>query len=386
MHFDEQEIFGDADDAADRRAFRADELAECERCGRRSPPTRMNCLYCGTPLPAPLDGADLRRPALKRLEEGERGFNVVLVPRTGARALTREGEEDSHEIAEGGARGVEDGSAREGDTREGGKTFACALRDAATLLRLEPELLEEMIAARVPLPLARTGERDEVELLESRLAALGLTVEIVSDDELAADANPPRRTRRVEFGATGVEGWGAAGAEPRRAAWGDLFLVVAGRIYRKRIEIEERARRAGAHEVVDARELVEDESVVDLYFEGDVEGWRIAAEGFDYSCLGARKGLLAAENFARLVAELRERAPHAAFDESYTRIRRLLRFAWPPAERDESGGLRHAAPGRFTTGAVTSVTNEPQFTRYGRLLRRFRARTRTTTRTTTEQR
>jgi hypothetical protein len=354
LRFDEREIFDG--DAGETRAFRADELTECGRCGRMSPPTRMSCLYCGAPLPAPPDGADPRRPALRRLEEGERGFNVVLLPRANEGKSARAG---------GGPRGAEEAPAG-------------ALREAASLVRIEPERLNEMIDACVPLPLARTAERDEVALLERGLAASGLAVGVVSDDELAAETDPPRRVRRVEFGEADVTGWAAAGAEPRREAWDDLFLIVAGRIYRKRIEVEERPRPGGSNEVVDARELAGDESVVDLYFGGEPAGWRVAAEGFDYSCLGARKGLLAAENFARLVGELRRRAPRAEFDDSYPRVRRLLQFAWPPTEREESGGLRHASPGRFTTGAVTSVTNEAQFTRYGRLLRRFRARPRTT--------
>jgi hypothetical protein len=353
LRFDEEQILTGDDDqmngADSRRAFQRDEMATCEGCGRQSPPTRMTCLYCGASLPAPrTTGEDLRRPALKPLEEGERGFNVVLLPRD-----------------------VEATSARDG---EGLPENSDALEEAASLLRLKPEELSELIAARLPLPVARTGERAEVALLERRLTELGLETKIVPDDVLAIETDPPRRVRRIEFGAVDIEGWSGAGGETHCAAWDDLVLIIKGRIYRKRIEVEEYVKRGGAGEIVDARELTEDEAVVDLYFAGERANWRVMLEGFDYSCLGAGKSLLAAENFARLVELLRSRAPRVLFDDSYRRVRHLLQFAWSPTGHSESSGLRHTAPGRFLTGAVTSVTNETQFTRYSRLVRGYTRR------------
>lgn len=342
MRLDEQEIFSgdDQPDAPTQLAFSRDELTECARCGRTSPPTRINCLYCGATLPAPRVASDLRRPALKVLEEGGRGFNVVVVPAEVGRVELRDD----------------------------------ALCEAAALLRLEPEQLRELIDARAPLPLARTGVWSEVALIERRLAGFGLSVETVADDDLAIESEPPRRVRRIAFDETQVEGSGSAGNETWREAWSELRLVVVGRIHRKRIEVEERVKRGAAKRVADARELVEDEAVVDLHFANARATWRVAAEGFDYACLGARMTPLAAENFARFIETLRERAPRAAFDDSYRRVRHLLRFAWPPSERTESGGLRHTSPGKFLTGTVTSVTNESQFTRYSRLLNLLDAR------------
>lgn len=346
MGFDEEERLTNDDGAEgaspEQRAFRRDELVACGRCGRRSPPTRIKCLYCGAQLPVAERGEDLRRPALKPLEEWERGFNVVLAPRGGDAA----------------------------------QPSLASVAEAASLVRLKPEQLGEMIASGAALPLARTGEEEEVALIVQRLGALGLAVEVVADEELAVEQNPPRRVRRLEFGAETVGGWSSADGEATRVAWGDVALVAAGRIYKKRIEVEEQRTRRGAGEVVESRELSEDEGVLDIYFEDDeATGWRLQASGFDYSCLGARKSLLASENFARLAEVLRGRAPRAAFDDSYARVRHLLRFAWSPTERREAGGLRRARPGRFSTEAVTLVTNETQFTRYTRLLRRFAART-----------
>ncbi|MCA1817370.1 MAG: hypothetical protein LC746_13435 [Acidobacteria bacterium] len=96
---------------------------------------------------------------------------------------------------------------------------------------------------------------------------------------------------------------------------------------------------------------------MDIFFEDDsAASWRLQAAGFDYSCLGAGKSLLASENFARLAGLVRERAARAVFDDSYSRVRHLLRFAWSPTERREAGGLRRARPGRFSTEAVTLRT------------------------------
>jgi hypothetical protein len=352
LRLDGEQIFaGDdehLDDADERRTFRREELTACESCGRLSPPTRITCLYCGAELPAPHAGEDLRRPALKPLEEGVSGFNVVLVP--------REVEEETR------------------DGRDSRPRSSDALDEVASLLRLKPEQLGEILAARVPLPLARTGERAEVALLERRLSELGLHIEIVSDDDLAVETVPPRRIRRMVFGADDIKGSAGAGFESWREEWGHLSVIVTGRVYRKVIEIDERVKRGAGGEVVDTRELTRDEAILDLYFAGERAGWRIMSEGFDYSCLGARKSLLAAENFARLVETLRERAPRAAFDDSYKRVRHLLQFAWSPTERTESSGLRHTAPGKFLSGAVTSTSNEAQFTRYSRLISRYARR------------
>jgi hypothetical protein len=348
LRLDEEQIFAGDDDhldgAGECRTFRSEEMTTCESCGRLSPPTRMTCLYCGASLPAPRAGEDLRRPALKPLEEGERGFNVVLVPRE-AEEETRDGR-DSNPRSE-------------------------AMAEAASLLRIKPEQLGEMLASSLPLPLARTGERAEVALLERRLSGLGLRVEIVTDDDLAVETDPPRRVRRMKFGADEIEGSAGASFESWREEWGHLSVIVTGRVYRKVIEIDERVKRGAAGEVVDTRELTQDEARLDLYFAGERAGWRIMSAGFDYSCLGAHKSLLAAENFAQLVETLRGRAVRAAFDDSYKRVRHLLQFAWSPTEHTESSGLRHTAPGKFLSGAVTSISNEAQFTRYSRLISRY---------------
>ncbi|HEX8423301.1 MAG TPA: hypothetical protein VF634_07815 [Pyrinomonadaceae bacterium] len=326
------------------RAFAAGEMVACEACLRANPPTRMSCLYCGAALPVGESGQDLRRPALRALETWEQGFNVVLVPQAA------------------------------------GDLSVDSLSEAASLLRLEAGQLREMLGAGAHLPLARVGSREEAALVERKLRALGFEVETVADEVLGVETHGPKRIRKLEIGVDALWGWASAESEAERFEWAEIALLVVGRIARKRIEVEERrgGRRTDA-EVIETREFQTDESVLDLYVAGSVVNWRIMAENFDYSCLGASKGLTAAENFKRLTETLGERASSAAFDDSYRSVRAFLKFAWPLAEQTEAGSLKRVRPGRYNAEAVTNVTNETQFTRYGRLLHYFQLRSRPTT-------
>jgi hypothetical protein len=313
------------------RPFAPGEMVACGECLRANAPTRMNCLYCGAPLPVTEQSTRLRRPALRALEEWEPGFNVILHPRGAAPAPG-------------------------------------ALEEAASLLRVATELLGECLAAGRAVPLARAASREEAELIVGRLAPLGFAVETLSDEELAMGTRQ-WRVRALELQDEGVIGLGLPGEEARGRSWSEVGLLLTGRIVRKRVEVEERrekSRREG--EVVDARELSEDEAVLDIYSAGDgAAGWRVSADNFDYSCLGADKSLLARENFVRLVALLRGRAAGAAYDDAYAPSRRLLAAAWPPAAREDTLGFRRERVGRYSTGALTVVSNEAQFTRYSRL-------------------
>ena len=342
---DEFKAFGDlaqepSEASAAPRRFTVEELVACDECARANAPTRMNCLYCGARLPVTEQNAALRRPVLKKLEEWERGFNVVMLPR--ARA-----ELSPEEIAE-----------------------------AASLLRLDASRLTEMIESRRALPLARTSSTEEAELISKRLGALGLAVEVFADEVLSKQ---PARVRALALDDDALVCQEGPDAEPRRLRWSEIALFVTGRVVTKRVEVAERqAKLSNRSRIVEARELATDEAVLDIYaIDETEEGFRVMADGFDYSCLGAAKRLLARDNFNALVEALRERAPHAAFDDEYARLRGLLSAAWPPSERTGSLGVRRERAGRYNTEAVTTVSNETQFTRYARLRRVLALRGRT---------
>jgi hypothetical protein len=320
------------------RPFAPEQMVACEECLRANPPTRMLCLYCGAQLPSTPQGAALRRPVLKKLEEWEHGFNVVTLARA-AGALTSE-----------------------------------AAEEAASLLRLDAGGLKEIVLAGRAMPVARASSADEGWLVVERLRELGLNTEVFPDDVLA---RRPVRARAFEFEEDALVCRTGPEAEPRRVPWSEVALLVKGRVVSRRVEVAERKRGlVGRNEMVGARELASDEAVLDVYTAfGDGRaartweeaGLRVMAGGFDYSCLGGDKGLLAAQNFETLAASLRARALSAVCDEEYARLRPLLADVWPSAERTESLGLRRERAGRVNTEAVTTVSNEGQFTRYGRL-------------------
>ena len=320
------------------RPFAPEQMVACEECLRANAPTRMNCLYCGAALPRTKQSATLWRPTLKKLEEWEQGFNVVTLPRA-AGALTSD-----------------------------------AADEAATLLRLDVGWLKEVLVQGRAMPLARAASADEAWLIVERLRELGLSTEVFPDDVLA---RRPTRVRAFEFEEDALVCRGGPEAEPQRVAWSEVVLLVAGRVVSRRVEVSERKRGLGGRsETVETRELASDEAVLDLYTSSVEEyeaqgtggaGFRVMSGGFDYSCLGERKALITAENFNKLVTALREGAPSAAYDEEYARLRPLLSDVWPSVERTESLGLRRERPGRFNTEAVTTVSNETQFTRYARL-------------------
>lgn len=313
------------------RPFAHEQMVACEVCLRANAPTRLGCLYCGAKLPATRQSAALRRPVLKKLEEWEQGFNVVAV-----------------------ARGANVPASEE-------------LEEAASLIRLDAGRLAEILGSGLALPLARTSTAEEAELVVERLGAHGIRAEVFADESLA---RRPLRVRAFDFEEGALVCLTSPGAEPRRVRWEEVALLVRGRVVSRRVEVAERKRGfGGGSEMVDARELASDEEVLDVYVAsaGDETGFRVLSGGFDYSCLGEAKGLLAASNFGALVEKLRERAKSARYDEEYARLRPLLSDAWPAAERTESLGLRRERAGRINTEAVTTVSNEGQFTRYARL-------------------
>jgi hypothetical protein len=337
---DDADLFGGVDALGEgaARPFAPEQMVACEECLRANPPTRMNCLYCGAALPRTKQSAALWRPKLKKLEEWEQGFNVVTLSRA-AGALTSD-----------------------------------AAEEAASLLHLDVGGLKEIVVQGRAMPLARSASADEAWLIVERLRELGLSTEVFPDEVLA---RRPLRVRAFEFEEDALVCRTGPEAEPRRVPWSEVVLLVTGRIVSRRVEVSERKGGLGGRsETVETRELASDEAVLDLYTSSVEEheahgaggaGFRVLSGGFDYSCLGERKGLIAAENFKALATALRERAPSAVFDEEYARLRPLLSDVWPSAERTESLGLRRERAGRLNTEAVTTVSNETQFTRYARL-------------------
>ena len=312
-----------------RRAYSQDELAVCESCERPNPPTRTSCIYCGATLPISDVTANLIKPTLRPLENWEQGFSVVVLP-------------DRNEVS------------------------VLSLKMLSDLLRIEIENLRIAIASGRVAPLARCASREEAELVRKRLIDLGIRTEVVSDIEL--DAKPVRRVRTFELTDSALITYPTGRDERHSLPWQDISLLVVGRRIVRRLEVAERPDKKRGKEVIDSRELSSDAERLDIYTTQDESGWRVAAENFDFSCLGETKRLIASQNFQELVAVLRERATFAVYTDSYVRLRHTLGLVWPLDQRTESLGLGTSRIGRVSTGAVTSSDNELQFTRYSRLV------------------
>jgi hypothetical protein len=318
------------------RAFSTSEMLKCAACLRANPPTRTSCLYCGGALPVSTASANLQRPTLRPLEKWERGYNTILAP---------------HQ-AEGRFNGE-------------------SLKEMAGLLRLDSSDLERILETGEALPLCRAATFDEASLIEQRLCALGLRALTVSDEDLREEALTPKRIRAAELTQETLVLHPTGGGEAHSLSWSEVRLLLAGRLLIRKVASEERQGRGKSgceHEIINASETYADEALLDIYSAHG--GWRIAANHFDFSCVGQQKSLIAAENFRTLASILRARAPLATYDDSFIRVRRALAFVWKPEQNVEARGLKRERPGKYSTEILTTSDNETQFTRYA-LLRHY---------------
>ena len=310
------------------QGFSAEQMIRCEECLRANPPTRVSCLYCVAPLPITEAAARLRKPVLRPPEKHQLGYNNILLPRD--------------QVA------PED-----------------VISEAAKLLKLSGENVRELMSQSGPVPVARTASREEAELVSARLRDLGFDCLTLSDEELGSD-NVVKRVRSMTFDDERVTIYQAGAAEVQ-AAWADIVLIVPGRLFERRLEIKERKTGKTENEILDTSEFFRDETVIDFYTVNHSSTWRVSAGGFDFSCLGREKALVANENIGKLQRLIVSKAVNAQVDDSYARMRNLLELAWSTQQETQSSGWRRERPGKLSVGMATTRSNESQFTRYSRL-------------------
>lgn len=307
-------------------AFKADEMVDCEACNRKNPPNRLKCMYCGGGLAVKAEYADGISPISRKLEAWEKGFNVIL--------LSAENSSDRQK--------------------------------AATLLQVELLLVETILSAGTPLPLARVESVTEAELLVSRLGDLGINCSIVTDESLNADDLPVRASGiDMNDGVISVIDFNKR--EVTVIAADELALIVTGTLSKSKVDLIEKKGRGGKTKLLDETETASDEAVIDIYSRSDAKGFRINLAGFDFSCLGEEKGLLASENIRRLAVVLRENAPNARLVADYVSIRHTLANVWEVDARRDPKGRQRAGFGKVEFGSVASTSNVRQFTKYSRL-------------------
>jgi hypothetical protein len=312
--------------------FTPDQMVACQLCSRSNPPTRVNCLYCGTGLPVTNAVVDLQKPELRRLENWEQGYNNILNSSKATAALNLNQQ---------------------------------AITEAADLLKLEAAGLSRMISANHALPLARSSSRDEATLIQRRLKSFGIDTVVIADVNLAGSAGP-FRVRALEIHDAGLKVYERQHSRPLDLSWAEILLLVFGRLTVQRLESREEKASRKEMRVLDSSEFFTDETIFDFYA-ASARPFRILAKSFDFSCLGPKKRLLAEENMSTLLTLFREKASSAAWDDSYNSVRKALEAVWPSERSDRSGGWRRDRPGKLTKGNVTEISNKAQFQKYSRL-------------------
>ncbi len=320
--------------AAER--FTTNQMISCEACGRSNAPTRLACLYCGTTMKIAEENAALARPVLRRLENWEKGWNVFYLPGETA---------DFDELK---------------------------LAQTAAFLRLERAEFDKILEANHILPVAQAESEAEASVVEKHLQANGFKTALVADEALETTVLP-RRVRSMEIGDNHLSLHLLGKSEEAvQVLFADFELIIVGAIFERQVENRERRKKEDSFEVKESREISSDESLLDFYVKNDTAGYRISAKNFDFSCLGAEKKLLARENFGILLEKLKEKAPTAAFDDSYKRLRGALNPVWPPDQRNESLGWQHEGIGKISIDNRMTVNNAAQFLRYSRMLRKLK--------------
>jgi len=310
--------------------FAPEQMVECSVCRRPNAPIRLNCFYCGGRLEISEKNEKLIRPVFRKLENWEKGFNVVC--------FSSSANELSHSD----------------------------LKAASAFLGFRQDALRNLLEFGFPLPVSRVETVEEAGIVENRLKDFNLKAFIVADEDLLPE-KAPRRVRGLEFSENlTIRFTGNDNIEILN--WEELSVFVEGRIFESKREALEQRKKGEAKEIGEASEFSADERVIDFYDSKNPLGYRVSAKSFDFSCLGGKRSLLANENFEILVDEFKHRAPNAVFDGNYKMVRPLLTQVWEMEERRDSTGLKHAGVGKINLGSTLTVNNQNQFTRYSRLL------------------
>jgi len=325
---DPEKFLKDLPIQAEEIGYKPDEMVSCGNCSRSNPPNRLKCMYCGAELELSPEQSTKIAPVLRKLENWENGFNLIYLPR---------GENVSAETA----------------------------AQIAKFIGLEKEVLQNVFETDKPLPIVRAESAKEAEILQNRLKDLNLETSVIGDALLAAE-NPPKRLRGLDFHDDKILLILFNNDEVEEIGAQDLSLIVSGAIFQKAVESLEK-RKKGENKILEATETDSDEALIDIYSKKNATGYRILTKGFDYSCLGAEKGILARENIKKLAAALQNFAPNAKLVDDYLSVRSVLGNVWEVEQRKDSQGLTRQRFGKFDLSNISSSNNLQQFTKYSRL-------------------
>jgi hypothetical protein len=320
---DELELLKSLPIRSEEIGFSPDKLKACGKCGKQNAPDRAACLYCGNEF----EGVGEARLDTRGLEYWEKGFNVVLVNVRGSE--------------------VEGVAGR-----------------LSSILGSEAETFKEILRAGHMLPLARLESETQADRVAHLLADLGIEARVIADELLEPDSRPVR-LRSTSFDERALVLKPFNPGDDQTLSREDLALIVVGTLVEDRTESVERRQRREA-KILNESQLSHDEPVVDIYSRSDPTGWRIPVTGFDFSCLGSDKTLIASDNMRKLISRLAEFSPDAKIVGDYAQVRPLLENVWPSESTRDARSVGNRV-GRKDVASVVRTYNTTQWTKYSRL-------------------
>ncbi|CAN5254562.1 hypothetical protein BH20ACI2_BH20ACI2_02880 [soil metagenome] len=315
---------------SEKLAFDPQQMVKCLSCNRNNPPNRLACLYCGSVLNgAPLATENIK-PGLRKPDVWEAGFNLISAPPSNLDTVNVAG--------------------------------------AAKILSLELAVLESILSTPLPLPVGRYQSESDAAAVRKMLAGLGVQAVIVGDQALSEE-KPPIRLAGVYFLDTQIAFITFNSQEECVLPVADIVLMVEGAISVSKVDQIEKRKLGGKAQSQGEVSTIYDEPILDIYSRNDTEGFRIQTSGFDFSCLGDEKGLLAGENLKKLTAKFARVSANAKLVSDYRSLRSELGYVWEVEMRRDTKGIQQTGIGKREFGSVTSTSNLGQFTKFSRLQR-----------------
>lgn len=314
---------------SESEGYQPAEMIACQKCQRTNPPNRLDCIYCGVELEFDATQSQMLKPVLRKAETYARGYNLIY------RSNLASWDESQ-------------------------------LSEVAKMTRHSKNDLQKIFEAKRVLPIARAETTKETEIVSQRLSEMGIETSILNDEAFGLE-KVPRRLRGLEFYQDKLVLILFNNDEVAEIKQADFALIVVGALFERKLETTEKNKKKGENKVLETTEISSDQVLIDIYAKDDLIGYRISQNGFDFSCLGNEKKMLAIENMKGLIAKLGEFAPRAKFVDDYLQIRPCLTQIWEVEESSDSRGMKRQSFGSYKRLNVVTTNNLTQFTKYSRL-------------------
>ncbi|MFV0387569.1 MAG: hypothetical protein ACK5NT_02345 [Pyrinomonadaceae bacterium] len=310
-------------------SFSEEQLILCSSCKRFSPPTRLNCLYCGNELKVAEEQVKNLRPIIRGAEEWKNAISAIV-------------------------------NLYKADVE--------VLREVAKMTRIDSKELSQLARLDCMVPLARSSDMRELEVFSSVLETKGVSVLLLDEEELKIE-QPVTRLRAISFEDKALELTEFNSGNKSKISVNEIEVFVFGTLYERRVESLEKRVKKKENKVVGTVETASDEMVIDFYIRNDFNGFRISSTGFDFSVLGLEKVAVSNANLQKLFVKLGAFCNTANINNAYNEARAVLGSVWQPEERLERiNTFRKSFRGAQTEKVIT-VNNHRQFLRFSRLQR-----------------